>query len=53
MKTNPTKRVRSAGEIAGAGGRPGRDNRGGRGGYRGRSDGNFNSFGDAFSRIGK
>lgn len=53
LKTNPTKRVRSAGEIAGAGGRPGRDNRGGRGGYRGRSDGNFNSFGDAFSRIGK
>lgn len=53
LKTNPTKRVRSAGEIAGAGGRPGRDNRGGRGGYRGRSDENFNSFGDAFSRIGK
>lgn len=53
LKTNPTKRVRSVGEIAGAGGRPGRDNRGGRGGYRGRSDGNFNSFGDAFSRIGK
>lgn len=53
LKTNPTKRVRSAGEIAGAGGRLGRDNRGGRGGYRGRSDGNFNSFGDAFSRIGK
>ena len=53
LKTNPTKRVRSAGEIAGAGGRPGRDNRGSRGGYRGRSDGNFNSFGDAFSRIGK
>ncbi len=53
LKTNPTKRVRSAGEIAEAGGRPGRDNRGGRGGYRGRSDGNFNSFGDAFSRIGK
>lgn len=53
LKTNPTKRVRSAGEIAGAGGRPGRDNRGGRGGYHGRSDGNFNSFGDAFSRIGK
>lgn len=59
LKSNPQKRVRTAGDVANFGkpSRP-RDNRGGgfggnRGGFNRRSDEGFNSFGDAFSKLGR
>ena len=56
LKSNPQKRVRSAGEAAAFGRRD--NNRQNRqfnnAGYRPRqSDTGFNSFGDAFSKLGK
>lgn len=57
LKSNPTKRVRSAGEMAN-GGKPAHlrgGNFGGRSnkGFGRNSDTGFNSFGDAFSKFGK
>ena len=55
LKSNPAKRARGAGETAGSGGRV--HGKGGSGGGRGRfggsGDAGFNSFGDAFSKLGK
>ena len=55
LKSNPAKRVRGAGETAGAGGRDRSKSGfgGGRGKFGGRGEAGFNSFGDAFSKLGK